>query len=274
MSIDFDGLKKLTEHAISGGVDYLVVLGTTGESPVFSWKEKLDILDCISEANNGRKPLVFGHGGNNTLDLIKKVKDLSSFELSGFLSVSPYYSRPSQAGIVRHFQMLADAFHKPVILYNIPARTGSNMEPETVAALSAHDNIIGVKEASGDFEQQKKVLEMTGGTFPVLSGDDAHTLNLLEAGAHGVISVIANIQPEEFTTMVNAALNGDLDTASQINNELGKCYELLSQEGNPSSLKSGLSVLGICNDTVRPPLMEGSALLKEAWERYFAVKAV
>ncbi|MEQ9404105.1 MAG: 4-hydroxy-tetrahydrodipicolinate synthase [Cyclobacteriaceae bacterium] len=266
LSIDFESLKKLIEHILSGQVDYLVVQGTTGESPVFSWEEKLNLLRFVLEENKGRVPVVFGLGGNNTLDLIKKSKDLSDFDIAAFLSVSPYYSRPSQDGIIRHYTMLADAFPKPVILYNVPTRTASNVEAETTLRLAEHANIIAMKEASGNLIQCEQILKNKPEGFMLVSGDDQMTLNLIEKGADGVISVVANILPEIFTQMVNAALAGDTKAAGVVNQRLTPVYKLLSEEGNPSSLKTGLSELNICLNTVRPPLFEGSDSLKMKWK--------
>jgi len=265
--VDFEGLNRLVEHTISGNVDYLVVMGTTGESPVFSWSEKLAILDFIIGINDGRKPIVFGLGGNYTQDLIVKSKDLSSRAIDAILSVGPYYNRPSQKGIIRHFEMIADASPLPVILYNVPARTACNMTADTTLKLASHSNIIAMKEASGNMDQINQIIGNKPDGFQVLSGEDRMTLEMIENGANGVISVIGNILPSYFTAMVNAAIAND-STAGQKDYELKKAYELLSKEGNPSSLKAGLSVLGICDDTVKPPLYEGSEGLKVAWKSY------
>ncbi len=267
-SVDYDALARLISHTISGDVDYLVVMGTTGESPVFSWKEKMAILEFVLEKNNGRKPVVFGLGGNNTFDLIAKSKDLSGYGLDAILSVSPYYSRPSQEGLIRHFTMLADAFPFPIILYNVPARTGSNVLAETTLALAEHEQIIGMKEASGNLEQINEILSHRPEDFLFLSGDDQLTLKMIENGADGIISVIGNILPQPFAEMVRKALDGNFELAREYNQLLEEAYQLLSEEGNPSSLKTGLSVLKICNDTVKPPLYEGSADLKSKWNTY------
>lgn len=269
LSVDFEALASLVEHTIAGGVDYLVVLGTTGESPVFSWSEKREILDFIIEKNKGRKPIVFGLGGNNTSDLINKSKELVGTELEALLAVNPYYSRPSQQGILRHYQLLADAYPKPIILYNVPARTSSNMEAQTTLKLAEHPNIIAMKEASGDLRQVETIIKNKPKEFLVLSGEDSLTLDIVNLGGQGVISVIGNILPAPFTDMVKKALNGDFKLASDLNTKLSKAYTLLSKEGNPSSLKAGLKVLGLCRDTVRPPLFEGSEELKTAWKDYF-----
>lgn len=266
-TIAFDSLEKLLEHTIAGNVDYLVVMGTTAESPVFSWSEKLRVLEFILEKNAGRKPIVFGLGGNYTHDLIEKSKDLKTYPIDAILSVSPYYSRPSQKGLIRHFNLLADAFPKPIILYNVPARTASNVAANTTLALAEHQNIIAMKDASADMEQAKTIVDNKPDNFLLLSGDDPSALDLIKLGASGVISVIANILSQAFTDMINDALKGDA-VAKGKNEALTEAYRLLSLEGNPASLKTGLEVLGICGDTVKPPLMEGSKELKDAWRRY------
>lgn len=269
-SIDFSSLEKLIEHTINGGVDYLVVQGTTGESPTVSWKEKLEILSFVIEKASKRVPIVFGLGGNNTQDLLDKAQELSSFKLDAILSVSPYYSKPSQEGIIKHFSVLADKFPCPIILYNVPARTASNVMADSTLALANHPNIIGMKEASGDLGQCIKIIENKPSEFLLLSGDDQLTHQLIGLGAEGVISVVANLIPKGFTTMVNAALDGDPTTAMTHENQLLGAYQLLSQEGNPTSLKTGLCIQNICQTTVRLPLTEGSNALLRAWEEFFS----
>ena len=271
LSVDFNSLHKLMDYTVEGRVDYLVVLGTTGESPVCSWKEKLEILSFILKKNNRRLPVVFGLGGNNTFDLIDKSKDLSGFEIDAILSTSPYYNKPSQPGIIRHYQLLADAFPKPIILYNVPSRTASNVSPESTLKLSEHENIIGMKEASGDLDQCKRIIGNKPSDFLLLSGDDQLTCDMIKNGADGVISVVGNILPFLFTQMVNTALKQDFEEAFKLNTNLRKAYELLSKEGNPSSLKSGLKVHGLCENTVRPPLFEGSKELEAEWSQFLSV---
>ncbi|MBC6400873.1 MAG: 4-hydroxy-tetrahydrodipicolinate synthase [Ekhidna sp.] len=263
-TIDFEGLEKLVDH-VSRGVDYLVVLGTTGESPVFTWEEKLQILDFVFKVNKQEKPVVFGHGGNNTLDLIKKFKDLKKYPLTSILSASPYYSRPSQKGIIRHFEMLAAASPHPVILYNVPSRTASNMKAETTLTLAKHPNIAAMKEASKDLEQCRKILAQQPEDFTFLSGEDSFTLELIQNGAIGIISVIANVLPTRFKEMVEATMSGETDTAYTLNKQLQSAYRLASEEGNPTSIKAGLEALGICKRTVKPPLFDASDELVERW---------
>ena len=266
-SIDYHGLEKVVNHVIEGGVDYLVVQGTTGESPVFSWREKLSILEFILDKANDRVPTVFGLGGNNTFDLIEKSKDLEQLPLTAILSASPYYSRPSQEGIIRHFQLLADAFPHPIILYNVPARTASNMEAQTTLSLAEHPNIIAMKEASADLQQCKEIMEHQPDDFTFLSGEDSITYELLVQGASGVISVIGNLYPGPFAEMVHTAMKKDLEGAELLNDALREIYQLASEEGNPSSIKAGLEAKGICKRTVKPPLFDASDALVQAWSK-------
>ncbi|MFK7952482.1 MAG: 4-hydroxy-tetrahydrodipicolinate synthase [Ekhidna sp.] len=264
-SVDYDSLKKLLDHVIEGGVDYLVVQGTTGESPVFSWTEKLRILTFIIDYVDAKLPVVFGLGGNNTYDLIEKAKDLKDMQIDAILSASPYYSKPSQEGILRHYKMLADAFPAPIILYNVPSRTASNMEAGTTLALSKHPNIIAMKEASGDLDQCKMIIDEKPDDFLLLSGDDGLTHEMIKQGAEGVISVIANLIPDQFSEMVNLVLKGDYDASSKKENALKNSINLSMKEGNPSSIKAGLESIGICSRTVKPPLFDASDDLVKDW---------
>ncbi|MEQ9467873.1 MAG: 4-hydroxy-tetrahydrodipicolinate synthase [Ekhidna sp.] len=268
-TVDYPSLEKLLNHIIAGNVDYIVVQGTTGESPVFSWSEKLDILSFVLDHLNGKKPVVFGLGGNNTFDLIEKSKDLKDFDLAAILSASPYYNKPSQEGIIRHYQMLGDAFPHPIILYNVPSRTASNMEATTTLELAKHPNILGIKEASGDLDQCREIADHRPNDFMLISGDDALAYDIIKMGGEGVISVIGNLMPAEYTTMVNTAIKDDHATASKFNDDLSIVYDMLSEEGNPSSLKAGLEVRGICARTVKPPLYDASDAMVEKWKRYF-----
>ena len=268
--IDFDALGKIIEYTIEGDVDFFVILGTTGESPVLSWGEKLEVLSYVIDKNNGRKPLVFGLGGNNTSELIEKSNELRDTEIDAILSVNPYYNKPSQAGIERHFNLLADAFPKPIILYNVPHRTASNIEANTTLKLSRHANIMGIKEASGDLTQCEQIIKEKPDDFIVLSGEDSLTRQLINIGATGVISVVGNILPAEFSSMVNQALAGNNAAAKELNEKLKSAYELLSREGNPSSLKSGLKAKLLCEKYVRPPLFEASSGLESSWRDLIA----
>ncbi|MEM8938810.1 MAG: 4-hydroxy-tetrahydrodipicolinate synthase [Bacteroidota bacterium] len=269
-SINFSALEKLIDHVTNGGVGYLVVLGTTGESPVFSWKEKLQILKFVFEKNTKDLPVVFGLGGNDTFDLIEKSKDLSDYNLTAILSTSPYYSKPSQQGIIRHYQMLGDALPYPIIIYNVPPRTASNIEAATTLELAEHGNIIAIKEASGNFTQCQEILKNKPEDFVFLSGIDESTNELIKNKAEGVISVIANLLPEKFSLMVEKGLNGEFEIAKELNNQIMEAYRLASREGNPSSIKAGLEVLDICQRTVKPPLFDGSDQLVADWRTYLS----
>jgi 4-hydroxy-tetrahydrodipicolinate synthase len=267
-SVDYPSLGRLLEHIVNGNADYIVVQGTTGESPVFSWEEKLEILRFVFKHLDGRKPVVFGLGGNNTFDLIEKSKDLKGFGLTAILSASPYYNKPSQEGIIRHYQMLADAFPHPIILYNVPSRTASNIKAETTIKLAKHPNIIAVKEASGDLTQCQVIADKRLEGFMLLSGDDGLAYDIIKMGGEGVISVIGNIMPQAFTNMINATISRDFDKAERLNQELEIVYKMLSEEGNPSSLKAGLEALEICKRTVKPPLFDASDGLVAKWRGY------
>lgn len=268
-TVDYPSLEKLLIHIIDGNADYIVVQGTTGESPVFSWDEKLEMLKFVLDHLKGSKPVVFGLGGNNTFDLIEKSKDLKDFDLAAILSASPYYNKPSQKGIVRHYQMLGDAFPHPIILYNVPSRTASNVEAATTLELAKHKNILGIKEASGDLDQCKEIANNRPDDFMLISGDDGLAYDIIKMGGEGVISVIGNLMPAAYTTMVNTALRGDYATAEKLNDDLSIVYDMLSEEGNPSSLKAGLEAKGICTRTVKPPLYDASDAMVEKWKKYF-----
>jgi 4-hydroxy-tetrahydrodipicolinate synthase len=255
-SVNFKGFKKLVEHLIAGKVDYLVPLGTTGESVTLTGNEKKAILDFIIEITDKRIPLVCGVGGNNTQEVLK---NLSEYDFSGFdavLSVTPYYNRPSQKGLYQHYKMIANESPVPVILYNVPGRTGCNMTADTTINL-AHDiqNIIGVKEASGNFEQVMNIIRDKPENFLVISGDDLITLPLIAAGADGVISVVANAFPLEFSEMVRLSLKGNFEKARENHYLLTEFTHLVFSEGSPAGIKAVLQMLEICEDHLRLPLV-------------------
>lgn len=262
-SIDFPALTKLTEFLIQGGVNYLVVQGTTGESPVLSKDEKSDVLKCIAEVNNKRVPLVFGAGGNNTAAVAETFKSLDSKIIDGILSVSPYYNKPTQEGIYQHYKFLAGSTDLPIILYNVPGRTASNMLADTTLRL-ANDfkNIIAVKEASGNMEQIMDIILRKPSDFLVISGDDGITLPIIASGGDGVISVVGNAFPEIFSKMVYAALSGDLKTARELHYILFPVVPLLFSEGNPAGIKECTRHLGITSNVVRMPLVNVSEKLR------------
>ena len=231
-SIDFEGLKRMVNHIIDGGLDYIVVLGTTGETATLNKKEKETVFKAVAEYTNNRIPLVAGLGGNNTLDLIETITHFDFTGYSGILSVSPYYNKPNQNGIYMHYKMVAEASPIPVIIYNVPGRTGSNISPETVCRLAKDcHNIIAVKEASGNLEQCMNIVQRMPANFAVTSGDDSFTLPFMSIGMCGVISVIANAYPAQMSALVNACLNKDYDKANQLHYKL---YELMKFTIQPS----------------------------------------
>lgn len=263
-SVDEKGLENLIEHLIAGGVDYLVALGTTAETATLSDSEKEVIVSLVLTINNGRLPVVLGLGGNNTAEIIKKAEEYDFDEIAALLSVSPYYNKPTQEGIYQHYKAIAKAMPRPVILYNVPGRTSSNLTAETTLRL-AHDveNIIGTKEASGDLEQIMRIIAHKPADFEVISGDDALTLPILSAGGSGVISVIANAFPGKFSDMVRLALKENFTEARLLHYKLLELIRLIFAEGNPAGIKALLSERGICEDVVRLPLVGASASLKE-----------
>ncbi len=255
-NVDFDGLRKLTEHLIEGGVNYLVVMGTTGESVTLSKQEKEDVLDAIVEQNAGRVPVVLGVGANNTREVCSQLKALDTTGLTAILSVSPAYNKPTQEGIYQHFSNVSEASPLPIILYNVPGRTSSNMTADTTLRLAAdHDNIVAIKEASGDLDQCLQIIKDKPADFLVISGDDNLSLPLIACGAQGVISVVANALPNEFTSLINASLQGDLEVARNAQYKLHDLVNLLFAEGNPAGVKCVLKSLGICDEFVRLPLV-------------------
>ncbi|MFM2377011.1 MAG: hypothetical protein RLZZ165_2108 [Bacteroidota bacterium] len=254
--LDLPGCAQLTRHLIAGGVEFLVVLGTTGEAATVSASEQERVVDAIVEANNGEVPLVLGIGGNFTLAVAEKQMDWTrKYKPDALLSVSPYYSKPSQEGIFRHFSYLAERSDVPIILYNVPSRTGSNMTSATTLRLAhAFPNIIGIKEASGNIEQVMEIIRDRPEGFLVLSGDDAITLPLIAAGADGVISVVANALPRQFSQMVRDALAQDFAAARDSHYAMLRLMQLLFAEGNPVGVKAALEILGIGGSFVRMPL--------------------
>lgn len=252
-SIDFDALKKLVQLQIDGGTDFLVVQGTTGESPTLSQEEKMQVLQTVIDVNQGKLKIVYGVGGNNTLAVGETLKKVPA-GVDGILSVSPYYNKPIQKGIIEHYKYLASCTDLPIILYNVPGRTGSNVLPETTIALAEIPNIVAMKEASGSMEQIMEIIRLRKPDFGVLSGDDAITMPLIAAGADGVISVVANAFPEKFSKMVHASMEGDLDTARKEHYDLLPITKMFFEEGNPGGVKVALAVRGIMEENMRMPL--------------------
>lgn len=261
MSIDFPALRRLVQEQIAGGTNYLVVQGTTGESPTLNSSEKKQVLETVLEENNGKLPVVYGAGGNNTMSVIEAFKNIPK-GVDGILSVAPYYNKPTQAGYLAHYKALASETDLPIILYNVPGRTGSNVLAETTLELAEIKNIVAMKEASGNMEQIMEIIRCRPENFLVLSGDDAITLPLIAAGADGVISVVANSFPKQFSQMVTSALNGDFETARKFHYELLPVTKLLFAEGNPGGVKVALEELGWMKPYMRLPLVQVSEGLK------------
>jgi len=255
--IDWEDLEKVIEHVIAGGVEFLVSLGTTGESVTLSEQEQRQILDFTIKTNRGRLPVVAGvFGGNNTAAMVEKIAGFNFEGIDALLSSNPAYSKPGQEGIFQHYMALAEASPRPIIIYNVPSRTSSNMTAETTLRLAnASDRFLGIKEASDDIYQVMKIVKGRPRDFLVLSGDDFITLPLIAAGGDGVISVIANTTPRPFTDMVRAALRNDMPTARQLNLKLLELYKLLFIEGNPVGVKAALELQGLCSRDVRLPLV-------------------
>ncbi|MBV6439460.1 MAG: 4-hydroxy-tetrahydrodipicolinate synthase [Haliscomenobacteraceae bacterium CHB4] len=256
-AIDWEDLEKIIEHVIAGGVEFLVSLGTTGESVTLSDDEQRQVLDFTIKVNRGRLPLVAGvFGGNNTAAMVEKIQNFDFEGIDALLSSNPAYNKPGQEGIFKHYMELAEVSPRPIIIYNVPSRTASNMNAETTLRLAnASDKFLGVKEASDDIYQIMKIIKGKPKNFLMLSGDDFITLPLIAAGGDGVISVIANTTPRPFTDMVRAALRQDMPTAQQLNMKLLELYKLLFIEGNPVGVKAALELQGLCSREVRLPLV-------------------
>jgi 4-hydroxy-tetrahydrodipicolinate synthase len=254
-AIDFLAFERILNHTISGSIDYIVLMGTTGESVTLSKQEKKTLIDFAVEKIDHRVPLVLGLGGNNTSELVLSIHGTLFKDIDAILSVSPYYNKPNQEGIYQHFKVVAEASPVPVILYTVPGRTGSNIAASTTLRL-ANDfkNIIGIKEASGSLDQIFHLLKNRPENFLVISGDDFITLPLLSAGADGVISVVANAFPGKFSEMVREGRNGDFASARKIHFELLDLMNALFLDGSPGGIKAALNVLHLCEDIVRLPL--------------------
>lgn len=253
-SINFEAVRKLVRLQIEGGTDFLVVQGTTGESPTLSQEEKMHLLETVIDENKGRLKIVYGVGGNNTIAVGETLKKVPA-GVDGILSVSPYYNKPTQKGILEHFKYISTCIHLPIILYNVPGRTGSNMLAETTLELAKISNVVAMKEASGNMEQIMELIRLRPEGFGILSGDDALTMPLIAAGADGVISVVANALPEKFSKMVHASQAEELATARKEHYDLLPITKMFFEEGNPGGVKVALSVRGIMDETMRLPLM-------------------
>jgi 4-hydroxy-tetrahydrodipicolinate synthase len=268
LDVDYDGLRQLLDFTLEGGVEYLVVNGTTGESVTTTTEEKAEILAFVKKHVNGRVPLVYGLGGNNTQHVLDTIQKTDLKGITAVLSVSPYYNKPSQQGIYQHYVQVANACPVPVILYNVPGRTGSNISPEITVRLATHDNIIGIKEASGNLEQCMYIAKHKPADFLLISGDDLLTLPMISFGAVGVISVLANAFPEKFSNMIRLGLDNKFTEASDLLFDFVDINSMMYEEGNPVGVKALLERFGVCSPAVRLPLVEASAGLKEKLSKF------
>jgi 4-hydroxy-tetrahydrodipicolinate synthase len=256
--VDYAGWRHLLDFTIAGGVEYLVINGTTGESPTTTVTEKAELLRIAKEHVAGRVPLVYGIGSNDTAAAEALLHSTDLDGIAAILSASPAYNKPSQAGIVAHYQRLADAAPRPLLLYNVPGRTGSNMSADTTLKLAEHPNIIGIKEASGNVEQCLAILARKPADFLFLSGDDMLTVPLIACGAVGIITVLGNAFPQRFSDMTRAALAGDFAQAQQLLFQFVPLNPLMYEEGNPVGVKAALALQGVCSAEVRLPLVPAS----------------
>jgi 4-hydroxy-tetrahydrodipicolinate synthase len=254
--VDYVALRRLLDYQMSNGTDFLCILATTGETPCLSKDEKKRIKDIVVEKVNGKMPILMGCGGNNTMSVVEALQNDDFTGIDGILSVCPYYNKPSQEGLYQHFKTIANSTDLPVVLYNVPGRVGVNMTAQTTLRL-ANDcsNIVGIKEASGNFSQIDDILKNKPAHFDVISGDDGITFPLITLGASGVISVIGNALPKEFGRMVRLALNGDYRSALEIHHKFTELFELLFVDGNPAGVKAMLHSLGLIENELRLPLV-------------------
>lgn len=265
LTIDFTALKALVRYQIDNGTDFLVVQGTTGESPVLTMAEKLDVLKAVQEENAGALKIVFGVGGNDTVAVGETLKSLPA-GIDGILSVSPYYNKPTQKGIIEHYKYIAACTELPIVLYNVPGRTGSNVSAETTLELAKIDNVVAMKEASGSFEQIMDIVQNKPEGFDVLSGDDAITMPLITIGVSGVISVVANAFPKKFASMVHNSIDGKTVEAKNDHYDLFPVTKMLFEEGNPGGVKVALAHQGLMKPFMRRPLYPVSDGLKNRIE--------
>ncbi|MHA6248001.1 4-hydroxy-tetrahydrodipicolinate synthase [Pontibacter sp. CAU 1760] len=263
LTVDYDAIRKHLDFVLDGNVNYLVVNGTTAESATTTAAEKAEILKLVKQHVNGRVPIMYGLGGNNTLQVTETIASTDFEGIAAILSVSPAYNKPSQQGIYQHFIHIAEASPVPVMLYNVPSRTGSNMTADTTLKLALHDNIFGIKEASGNMEQCMAIAKHRPEGFLLISGDDMLTVPMVSFGAEGAISVLANAFPEKFSQMVQYALEDNFKEAASLLLSLTDISPLMYEEGNPVGVKVLLERFGICNAHVRLPLVDASAGLKD-----------
>ena len=254
--VDYKALVRLVEYQIDNGADFLCILATTGETPCLSKEEKVKIKNLVVEINKGRLPILMGCGGNNTKAVIEEIQTTDWSGISGILSVCPYYNKPSQEGLYQHFKAIANATPLPVVLYNVPGRTGVNMTSETTVRLANDcENIVAVKEASGNLEQVDEIIKNKPDGFDVISGDDALTFSMVASGAAGVISVIGNALPKEFSRMIRLEFKGEYEAARNIHHKFTELYKLLFVDGNPAGVKALLHEMGFIDNVLRLPLV-------------------
>jgi 4-hydroxy-tetrahydrodipicolinate synthase len=271
LTVDFDALIKLVNFNIQNGTNYLVINGTTAESSTITNEEKEQIIEVIIKTNNKRLPLVLGIGGNNTLEVVKELKARNLSEIDGILSVAPYYSKPTQEGFYQHFKAIAEATNKPIILYNVPGRTAKNMEPATTLRLAKDfSNIVAIKEAGNNQQQYNSLLKDKPAEFLIISGDDDLALGVALAGGSGVISVIGQAFPKEFSKMIQLGLEGKNIEAYKIHFKMMDIVDYIFAENNPAGIKTVLQELGICSNIVRLPLVKASAELQAKISKYVA----
>ena len=269
LSVDFDALVKLVNFNIDNGINYLVINGTTAESATISKEEKLRIIALIIKTNAGRVPLVLGIGGNNTLEVLKEIQATDLSNIDGILSVVPYYSKPTQEGFYQHFKALAEVSDVPIILYNVPGRTAKNMSAGTTIRLANDfENIVGIKEAGNNMQQYLELLKNKPTDFLVISGDDDLALGITLAGGSGVISVIGQAYPKEFSTLINCGLEGKNKEGYAIHFKMMAIIDAIFEENNPAGIKTVLQALEFCGNTVRLPLVKASAQLEEKIVRF------
>ncbi|MGO4817760.1 4-hydroxy-tetrahydrodipicolinate synthase [Flavobacterium sp. W22_SRS_FP1] len=268
-SIDTEALRSIVNFSVDGGIEYLVILGTTAENATLSQEEKELVIETIIDANKGRLPLVLGVGGNDTMKIVKELKTRDFSPFVAILSVSPFYNKPTQEGIYQHFKMVAEASPVPVILYNVPGRTASNMLPVTVLRL-ANDfkNIVAIKEAAGDMVQAMKLIKNKPDNFLVISGDDMIALPMVLAGGSGVISVIGQGFPKEFSEMIRLGLNRKVDDAYKIQYIIDDCIDMIFEQGNPAGIKQVFQSLGIADNFVRLPLVKVDESLRDRIDNF------
>lgn len=266
-SIDLSSLKKLTEHIINGKVDFIVALGTTGESATLTFKEKVLFVSHLKEIINKRVKLVVGLGGNNTAEVIGNIEQFNFDGIDGVLSVTPYYNKPQQRGMIEHFSRIADKSPVPIIVYNVPSRTSVNIDANSVLELAKHGNICAVKEASSCLDQISEIIRNAPEDFSVLSGDDAKTLPLMALGADGVISVVANAFPLEFSRMIQLTLGNDFQSARILHHQLSDIINMLFEDGSPSGIKSLLELMQLSSNNLRLPLVKTTQEIQDKFRQ-------